>query len=219
MRRKGKREKKKAEPPPPPIFVDGTAARGHIVKEPEEFGSFSPRWTISSPRRDSRRYDSAPGPGKYDPPRATCVPKPGPPMAARPNYSYRTVTSNIDYGEVPRDPVFRPMTIGSRKKTYFYIPTDGSPKLFDLPKDTVIRGPTIGKKIPWKPNDNPGPGAYSPRDLRSPKLVTVAKATEKPLTRSSGTPGPGAYSPRAEQKPKWFMSIRPLKKPLYDDEE
>lgn len=214
------RQAVKKATPPPPIFIDGTAARGHIVKEPDEFGNFSPRWTISSPRRTARLCDSVPGPGKYDPPRSTCVPKVGHPMTPRPNYSDRTVTSNIDYGDVPRDPVMRPVTIGSRKKTYFYIPTDGAPRLFDPPKfeSSQKRGPTIGKKIPWKPNDNPGPGAYSPRDLRSPKLATVAKATDKKVTRASGTPGPGQYTIRAEEKPKWFMSIRPIKKPCYDDE-
>ena len=203
-----------------PLLHATKVYKGHTVKIPD-FGSFSPHWTIGSSRRPPKQPDQTPGPGQYEVLKPLRSPKNGRSISPRKERSYRTITSDIDVPNIREFPARRGFTVGSRSQTVFYIPTEGA-GAYIMEKSTLSpRGHTIAKRIEDKPNDNPGPGAYSPDYSQTPKMATMDKAREREIFKPAepDTPGPGAYDVGGAtfRSPKWFSRKRVTKDPDEDE--
>lgn len=205
-----------------PLIQATKTYKGHTVKIPD-FGSFSPHWTIGSSRRPPKQPDETPGPGQYEVIKPLRSAKNGRSISPYRERSYRTITSDIDVPNI-RDSLRGPrgFTVGSRSQTVFYIPTDGAGS-YIMEKSTLSpRGHRIAKRIEDKPNDNPGPGAYSPDYSQPPKLATMDRSKEREIFKPAepDTPGPGAYNVGGAtfRSPKWFARKRVTKKSDLDED-
>lgn len=272
------------------LFASPRSFRGHTIKL-EQFGSYSPSWTIGSSRRAPRPKDEAPGPTDYDISNYNTMSS----IASRTrkkqennlnrsttsrnlnrtisknsftrsnltstaisNYSnayssntssrsprnntnqssrgdalknYRTITSDIDFvnmndyystfGDLKRS-----RSIGIRKDTIFWTPTQSPPVMYELNSSLSPRNIRIGKRIQEKIEEKPGPGDYDPsldytRVDDNKKLLTISKSSEREVfhIERNKSPGPGQYEviklPR--KPPTWFKERRITKPPNEHD--
>jgi hypothetical protein len=200
-----------------PILIDRSAARGHIMRDQEAFGQFSPRWSIPSSRREQKPFLQTPAPDRYELPKFACIVTKGAPISPRTVYSNRTVTSDADLPDVRVYPVKRRKTIGERKSTHFYEPTEGADHFFNLRSD-LSKGVRIRRRHREPRNQLPGPGEYSPEWPQTPLLTTVGKARDRTLWKIREGPSPADYTIREPPTPKWRGAIRPIPRRIYTDE-
>lgn len=196
-----------------PVLMMPAVCRGHNVKIPQ-FGCFSPNWTIGSSRKAPRPPDETPGPGEYEIQPPLRSPKSGRTIGPRREISDRTVTSDIDIPNIRAYPANRPVTVGTRSTTYFYIPTDGAGNYIKEKSTLSPRAHRIALRIEEKPNGNPGPGAYSPDYSQKPKMTTIDRTLNRDVFKPAepDIPGPGSYNLRPRIKThRWFRNRRVTK--------
>lgn len=198
-----------------PVFVTPKPTRGHVVKNIQQFGNFSPNWTIGSSRRPPRPPDQTPSPGDYEVERKGFekFKYNGIVMSPRRVISDRTVTSDIDMTPSIRlYPQIKESHIGSRSDTYFYDPTSSPPVIYDQKSTLSPRSHKINEKVPEKPNTNPGPGEYTPNYEKPPKMATIPKFKPDDLYKAPepDNPGPGSYDIERPLRPpkRWFVRRR-----------
>jgi hypothetical protein len=201
-----------------PIIIDRAAARGHMIRDLDAFGANSPQWTIPSSRHEPKPFFRGPDPCRYNVPRLGCVMIPGSPMSPRPIYSDSTITSSIDTPDIRVYPTNPRKTIGIRKQTIFYEPTDSPGHFFNFKSDGLSKGLRIGRRFSRRGEDLPGPGEYSPAWPQTPRLTTVSKARDRTLWKIREGPSPADYTIAEPSTPKWRGAIRPLRRRLYTDE-
>ncbi|OHT04771.1 hypothetical protein TRFO_06217 [Tritrichomonas foetus] len=203
-------------------FVVPKPSRGHTIKL-AQFGSFSPSWTIGSSRRVTRIPDDMPGPSDYDirynKPRGCLI------STSRSLDSSRTLTSDLDYSDSLYKSDFgnpkRGASIGIRKDTIFWIPTQSPPIIYDSKSTLSAKSCRIHERPPpQKPSATPGPGYYEPRVRPTYKLLTIDRKQERDVFKNPepNNPGPGAYQvvKLPGRAPTWFKNKRITK---MDDEE
>jgi hypothetical protein len=188
------------------------------MRDIEAFGQFSPRWTISSSRHEPKPLFETPSPDRYELPLFACIASKGPPMSPRIVRSDRTVTSDIDVPDVRVYPATPRKTIGPRKETYFYDPTDAPDHFFNPASDTFSKGVRIRSRSPEKADRLPGPSDYSPAWPQTPRLATVCKARDRTLWKIHEGPSAADYTIRMPPTPTWRGAIRPIPHRLYTDE-
>lgn len=144
----------------------------------------------------------------------------------------RTITSNIDlynlndyystFGNLKRS-----RSIGIRKDTVFWTPTQSPPVIYELNTTLSPRNIRIGKRIYNKVEEKLGPGTYDPsyeltRINDNQKLLTISKSSEREVfhIEKNGSPGPGEYEviKRPRKAPTWFKERRVTKPPNERDE-
>lgn len=182
------------------------------------FKTTSPSFSMRTKPRDSSPFNG-PGPGSYDPPRSTTpgkitiqgktklpgqFPTPGPGTyslelsRSSPSFSlgHPYKTDNIPkipgpgHYNVDVKPSGPSFTIGKRYEQVF---EEDLRDFSDLPSSFDTKGPIIfGKAKVNLDNGVPGPGQYSPQDLRSSQGFSQGKSARD--MKISDTPGPGEYS-------------------------
>jgi hypothetical protein len=184
-----------------------------IVRDLEQFGNFSPKWTITGGRPPPRPPESFPGPGKYP----TTVPSHRylHTIAERREIDHSTETSNLPYLLQPEFPVIRSMTIGNRGQLQ-YSDSEKTPEPVFPPSDVGPRGkwrsPMI--RISEKPAPNPGdripsPWRYDPIDPTQTSVPSVSLPRTKDRVLNDAphddVPGPGSYElvPKVHMYTKW----------------
>lgn len=139
--------------------------------------------------------------------------------------SNRTITSNIDFYNMNDyystfGNLKRSRSIGVRKDTIFWTPTQSPPVMYELNTSLSPRNIKIGEKIHSKIEDKPGPGTYNPtldytRVDDNKKLLTISKSSEREVfhVEKNGSPGPGEYEviKRPRKPPTWFKERRVTK--------
>jgi hypothetical protein len=193
-----------------PTLAAPKPMRGHPTRVPA-FGCFSPSWTIGSSRRPPRPPLDCPGPADYDTVMSMRSPRGGKSMSWKPAQSDRTVTSDVDVPNIRPFPTPRRLTVGQRSSTFFYYPVDGAATLIVGEPAVTGRGCTIGRRIPERPNENPGPGAYSPDYSQRPKLATIDRGLDRDAFKDPdpSLPPPGSYDVQGPIKtPRWFRNRR-----------
>jgi hypothetical protein len=178
-----------------------------------QFGQTAPAITIGCSRPRARAPDDSPGPGAYEVPSdalRVAVPHQ---IQARPESSYATISSAIDFMPAPAAP--RALArIAERSALRYFEPAESPPPSY-LPGPTMGARPlTIGARARQPaPAPAPGPGAYAVGDahlLRAP-VFTIPRAPARELWRPQGVPvGPGQYDvqPRLARPKRWAGRLR-----------
>lgn len=141
----------------------------------------------------------------------------------------RTITSDIDYinlNDYYSDFGKKSVSIGVRKDTVFWTPTQSPHIIYDIQSTLSRTGFKIGERPKERFNSNPGPGSYSPHfdyyRTDNKKLLTMNKAVNRDVFKIDipGTPGPGEYEviKRPKRAPTWFKEKRITKPPNDNDE-
>ncbi|EAY20875.1 hypothetical protein TVAG_436990 [Trichomonas vaginalis G3] len=107
--------------------------------------------------------------------------------------SDRTATSDIDIPDI-RKIGGKKQKISDTDRGLFYIPTEGPDVIYTPRVAHTAKGGRISLRIPEKPNENPGPGAYSPKYDQPKYLTTLSRSQSNELWRANDTPGPGSYN-------------------------
>ncbi|OHS94685.1 hypothetical protein TRFO_39126 [Tritrichomonas foetus] len=216
-----------------PNFVPVPRLRMTSIRT-EQFGSFSPSWTIGSSRRPPKAPDETPGPSDYIPKNVNLRKSQEHQITKAFDRNYKTITSDIETPNLreieensPRNRRFRQyksLRIGDRSDTFFYIPSDAPGTIYDTNRSTLSPvGYRIATRYRDPENTNPGPGAYSPRDVRPPKMATMARTKSREIfvPAEPDIPGPGAYdvSPPPRKGARWFKDRRTTREKEESDSE
>ena len=197
-----------------PALQPVRASRGHTVTIPK-FGCYSPRWTIGSSRKAPKHQDTTPGPGEYDVDKSMRSPHVGRCISPRRERNYRTLTSDIDFPNLRQFPAQRRFSVGNRSDTMCCMPAEKTGEYMgDLPTLST-RSHKISSRREERPNDNPGPGTYSPEYKPAPMLTTISRRTDREIFKPAepDTPGPGSYDlVERLRTPRWFARMRVTRK-------
>ena len=189
----------------------------------DKFGAHSPSWTIGSSRKPPKDEDPTPGPSDYSPVDSKLAMTTGHRICAAYDHDYRTLTSNIETPNLRGNDRYKlKPTIGTRKDTFFFYPTDSPGKIYTSQRSTLSpHGYRIATRYKDPENKVPGPGAYSPRDEQPVRLATIDRSRSREIfvPAEPDVPGPGAYD--IEQSPRrknWYSDKRITKKKRIEDD-
>lgn len=195
----------------------------YISSAPDDFGNHSPHWTIGCPRSDPPVPPETPGPGQYNIPFQGINRNCSSAIGHRPEVSYSTITSGVDFRASRVFPEIRKSTIGATSSRHFY-DRDETPAPTYFPPGLTPQKITIGQKYPDKPSDlKVGPADYSPVAVDLPnnpaysfprsQLVKRGLEDNRPcsgIDSTSETPGPGSYNviPELRRPKRWTEKLR-----------
>lgn len=202
----------------------------YIVKDYNQFGASTPRWTIPSSRKGPKPPPDYPPPGQYDVPLEPFNQKYHHSIQEREITDYRTITSNIDYIYHPYFPKkdsfkhnFVPTVPDDEKKISFIGKSDSPGPGYNIrevqPRTDYYKKHNIGKHEPPKEpivESSPSPQDYSPVIVSLPRSpaysfekIVVSDEGKPARPVDLGTPGPGAYNvgPQVRRPPRWAEKL------------
>ena len=188
----------------------------YMPKNLSIFGQDGKRITIGCSRRPLHEHiNDSPGPGSYTVKPSTFVIDMPHTIQRRPETSYETMTSDIDFLDL-QNFTGPKISIGDVGNVKFFKPDDNPPPEY-LPTTPKIKSMTIGPKIPFKFGDDtiPGPGEYNPNEVNRPKSAAFSftKSSERNVWAQNDmlyNPGPGQYNviPELKKPKRWAEKLQ-----------
>lgn len=190
----------------------------------DNFGAYSPKWTIPSSRQEPIIKDIFPGPGQYNIPHHSKDYRYPHVIAEREETDYSTLTSRCDLPDNRVYPELKKRTIPPQDGIHYYMPVPVSPPPRYIPppfgEKKSLKISERYKEEPYNPA--PGPGKYDPNTLPHVPAYPIPAARTRSAFDETGpdTPGPGAYNitNQIKKAPRWAERLRvPSKR--YKDKE
>ncbi|EAX93482.1 hypothetical protein TVAG_427100 [Trichomonas vaginalis G3] len=171
----------------------------YILKDYSNFGADTPKWTINPrPPTGEIEISENPGPGEYEVKPDFLDTKLPHIIRPKPQQSYSSLTSKLDYNVPPAFPENNKITIG-QKTGQSYITKVESPDFIYVPPSfgSNVSTKILEKHDDVKPDLTPGPGHYNPTELKTHvPTVSMVKPqnNQKKVSFSHDVPGPGSYN-------------------------